>query len=231
MTRSSLVKTFGLGLLVLGTYACGGDKPPPKPPETTPMTDDAGSSDTASTTTGDTKDGGGAASTDPTTPPPAPAALALPSAAAKLKVEGKKKMDVELKSDGTVNNGGKMAAKITGMELQDKDGKTALKVDGDGAITTADGGAYAKFEGDDLATQTGTKWSIGDDGAMSSTDDKGKKTSLGKAEGVGAAKRASLLAVAFLSWGTKAPAAPAPKAKPDAKTPAKKPGDKPAPKK
>jgi hypothetical protein len=224
MTRSSSVKTLGLCLFLASTYACGDNKPPPKPPESMSMGDDAGPSDSA-TLAGDAKDGGtsSSASTESTTTAPAAAAaLALPAAAAKLKVEGKKKMDVELKSDGTVNNGGKMAAKIAGMELHGPDGKTALKVDGDGAIMTAEGGPYAKFEGDDLATQTGTKWSIGDDGAMSSTDDKGKKTALGKAEGVGAAKRASLLAIAFLSWGMKAPAAPAPKAAPEGKKKKKK---------
>jgi hypothetical protein len=219
MIRSRLVMSLGVGLFLLGTYACGGDKPPPKPPESTPMSDEAGTSENG---TMDAKDGGAStASTDTTTPPAAaPAALALPAAAAKLKVEGKKKMDVELKSDGTVNSGGKMAAKIAGMELQGADGKPALKVDNDGAIMTAEGGPYAKFEGDDLATQTGTKWSIGDDGAMSSTDDKGKKSSLGKAEGVGSAKRASLLAIAYLSWGTKAPAPKA--AKPEGKPGGKK---------
>jgi hypothetical protein len=223
MTRSRLVMSLGVGLFLLGTYACGGDKPPPKPPESTPVSDEAGTSESG-TSMSDTKDGGAStASTDTTPPPAAPAALALPTAAAKLKVEGKKKMDVELKSDGTVNSGGKMAAKIMGMELHGADGKPALKVDNDGAIMTAEGGPYAKFEGDDLATQTGTKWSIGDDGAMSSTDDKGKKSSLGKAEGVGSAKRASLLAIAYLSWGMKAPAAPAPKAKPEGKPGGKKP--------
>jgi hypothetical protein len=211
--------SLGVGLLLLGSYACGGDAPPPKPPESTPMGDEAGTSETS---TGDATDSAAStASTEPS-PPAAPAALALPAASAKLKVEGKKKMDVELKSDGTVSNAGKMAAKITGMELQGADGNPALKVDGDGAIMTAEGGPYARFEGDDLATQTGTKWTIADDGAMSSTDDKGKKTSLGKAEGVGAAKRASLLAIAYLSWGMKAPVAPAPKAKPEGTTGKKK---------
>ena len=226
MTRSSfVVRTFGLGIFLLGSIACG-DKPPPKPPETTPGADVDAGDPLASSSGGESKDGGASGGDTAPTPPPAPAALALPSAAAKLKVEGKKKLDVELRSDGTVNSAGKMAATISGMELQAADGKTALKVDSDGNISNADGAPYAKFEGDDLTTQTSTKWSIGDDGALSSTDEKGKKTAMGKSEGVGSAKRASLLAVAFVSWGMKAPAAPAPKATP-AKPGGKKPGGAP----
>jgi hypothetical protein len=125
-----------------------------------------------------------------------------------------------------VNSGGKAVAKITAMELQDPAGKTQLKVDSDGTITTGEGGAYGKFDGDDLTSGT-AKWSIGDDGAVSSTDDKGKKTSVGKADGVGTAKKSALLSAAFVIWGMKAPGAaaakPATPAKPaDPKKPAGK---------
>ena len=154
------------------------------------------------------------------TPPPAPKALDLPSASAKLKFKTTKGFDIEVKSDGTVNSAGKASAKIAGMELTSTDGKSGLKVDADGNIMTSTGDAYAKFEGDDLTTQTMAKWSIGEDGALTQTDDKGKKTNLGKAEGVGTAKKATLLAAAFTAWGMKAPGAKAP-----AKAPA---GDKPA---
>jgi hypothetical protein len=222
MTRSSFViRTIGLGLLLAGNYACGGDAPPAKLPET-PSVPDAG--ETVAPTATETPDAGSATATpEPTpAPPPAPAALALPSASAKLKVKTTKDFDVELKSDGTVNSGGKAAAKITGMELQDPAGKTQLKVDADGNITTGDGGPYAKFEGDTLATNTGAKWAIGDDGAFKATPEKGAEKSVGKATDVGTAKRSALLAVAFVTWGTKAPQ---PKAA--AATPAK-PGDKPA---
>ena len=224
MTRSSLV--FALGLFVLGSQvACGGDTPPPKPPESTPTEADAG--ETTEPSSGGDADGGGAGSTagGTETPPPAPAALALPTAAAKLKFKNKKDYDVEVKSDGTVSSAGKPAAKIAGMELQTPDGKGQLKVDADGNITTAEGAPYAKFEGDELAAQTNVKYGIGDDGALSSTNEKGTKTGMGKSEGVGTAKRAALLAAAFVMWGTKAPAPPA------AKGAAKKPGAKPAPKK
>jgi hypothetical protein len=209
MTRSSLAATtLALGLIVFGSVACG-DKPPPKPPESTPSSDtDGGGSSTSSsdsdggatTASGDTKPTG-------ETPPPAPAALALPSASAKIKFKAKKDFDLELKSDGTLNSGGKAAAKLTGMELQSPDGKGQLKVDSDGNITTADGAAYAKFDGDDLTAQNSAKYSIGDDGALTMTNEKGTKSNMGKTDGVGSAKRASLLSVAFVMWGTKAPAA------------------------
>ncbi len=218
MTRLAF-KTLGLGSIIAFAVACGDNKPPPKEPEQAPMTDDAG----AMSSSTDAMDAG-AAPTDTTPPPAAPSALALPSASAKLKFKTTKSFDIELKSDGTVNSGGKAAAKIAGMELQTPDGKSALKVDGDGNITTADGNPYAKFDGDDLSTQMMTKWSIGDDGTLSSTDDKGKKTNVGKADGVGTAKKATLLSAAYVAWGMKAPA---PKgAKPMGK-PAGKPAGKP----
>ena len=205
MIRSSFAAAIGLGLIILGSYACGGDKPPPVSPET-PSMDDAGGGSSTMESTGDAGGGAAAEHHDAPAKPEKPAALALPSDAAKLKVKGKKAIDLEIKADGTVHSGGKPAGKVSGMELQDKDGKTQLKVDADGAITTGDGAAYAKFEGDDLTALTGAKWSIEDDGNIASTDDKGKKTSLGKAENVGAAKRTALLAVAYSMWGTKAPA-------------------------
>jgi hypothetical protein len=211
MTRSSLAATtLALGLIVFGSVACG-DKPPPKPPESTPSSDTDGGG--ASTSSSDTDGGATTASTGggdtkgAETPPAAPAGLALPSASAKIKFKAKKDFDLELKSDGTLNSGGKAAAKLTGMELQTPDGKSQLKVDGDGNITTADGAAYAKFDGDDLTAQNSAKYSIGDDGALTMTNEKGTKSNMGKADGVGSAKRASLLSVAFVMWGTKAPAA------------------------
>lgn len=235
MIRSSFVaKGIGLSLIVLGSIACG-EKPPAKEPEPTMPSSamDAGETATPTSTTESHADAGAAAAATAapteTAPPPAAAKLELPAAAAKLKFKMKKDFDVELKSDGSVMSGGKPAAKIMGMELQDPGGKTQLKVDADGTITTGDGAAYAKFEGDDLASLAGAKYSIADDGTLNSTDEKGKKASMGKAEGVGSAKRAALLSVAFVMWGTKAPAPPAGKA--EAKKPAAPAEKKPAEKK
>jgi hypothetical protein len=220
MIRSSFViRTIGLGLFLAGNIACGGDNPPPKPPETTPAAD---TSETTTTPPAAEPADSGAPSTATTAePPPAPAALALPSAAAKVKAKTTKDFDVELKSDGTVSSAGKPVAKITGMELQDKDGKAQLKVDHDGNITTADGSPYAKFEGDTLVTSTGAKWTIADDGTFKATPEKGAEKSVGKATDVGAAKKAALLSIAFVTWGTKAPQAKA-AAKPAEKKPAEK---------
>jgi hypothetical protein len=218
MTRSSfVVRTIGLGLLLTGSFACG-EAPPPKPPET-PAVIDAGETAPAPAE----MDAGSAATTPApeTTPPPAPPpVLALPSAAAKVKVKTTKDFDLEVKSDGTVNSGGKPAAKIAGMELQDAAGKTQLKVDAEGTITTGEGAPYAKFDGDTLTTNTGAKYAIGDDGAVKNTPEKGAEKSIGKATDVGSAKRSTLLAVAFVTWGTKAPQ---PKAAPAAAE--KKPAD------
>lgn len=205
MTRLVL-QTLGLGTLIAFAVACGDNKPPPKEPEQTSMSDDAGA--TASDMPSDPAP---TAAAEPA-PPPAPKALDLPSGSAKLKFKTTKAFDLEVKSDGTVNNAGKATAKISGMELSSTDGKSGLKVDSEGNIMTATGDTYAKFEGDDLTTQTMAKWSIGEDGALTQTDDKGKKTNLGKADGVGTAKRATLLAAAYSAWGMKAPAPKAAKA-------------------
>jgi hypothetical protein len=230
MMRSSLV--VALGLILSGSVACGGGEKPPNPPTSTPSgTEDAGDT-SSSTSIAPVADAGSAASTEPSTPapPPAPAKLDLPSASAKAKVNPGKALDLEVKSDGSVNSGGKPSAKISGMELQDKDGKAQLKVDADGNITTADGGPYAKFAGDTLTLGTGVTYAIDDTGSLQMTPEKGPAKSLGKVEGAGTAKRAVLLAVAFGQWGTKAPQPKAPKAgdKPAGDKPA---GDKPAGKK
>ena len=225
-----------ISLLIAAAAACGPDKPPPANPET-PSGGDGGS-DTASGGDGGASassggDGGGGGMAE--TPPPAkPAGLDMPAASAKLKVKLKgKDTDIEIKNDGTVNTAGKPTHKLMGMELQDKDGKGLLKVDGDGNVTqSGDSSAYGKFEGDDLTMNDTSKLSVGDE--ISQTDAKGKKTVLGKGEGVGSAKKATALVVAFNIWGAKPP--PAPKAKPGDKKPGdkpadKKPADKPAPKK
>jgi hypothetical protein len=208
MTRSSLIfKSVGLGLFLAGSVACGGgDTPPANVPESTPPAVDAGST-LAPTTTTETADAAASVATATPEPAaaPAPAALALPTGSAKLKFKTTKDFDLELKSDGTVNNAGKPAAKISGMELQDASGKSQLKVDSDGNITTSEGAPYAKFEGDTLATNTGAKYSIGDDGALQTTPEKGAAKSVGKTTDVGSAKRSALLSVAFVTWGLKAP--------------------------
>ena len=221
---SFAAKGFGLGLLIIASslYACGDNQPPPATPDTVPSASGDGGSDMPSSAGGDSKDGG--ASAEATPPPPAPPKLDLPAAAAKMKIKLKgKDTEIEIKSDGTVNTAGKPTHKLMGMELQDKDGKGLLKADIDGNVTMADGAAYAKFAGDDLEGLDGSKFSVADDG-VSQTDAKGKKTALGKAEGVGMAKRGAAMVVAYNVWGAKPPA-PAAK-KPDAKVDPKKPAPK-----
>ncbi|MBX3226917.1 MAG: hypothetical protein KIT84_40715 [Labilithrix sp.] len=205
---SFVAKGLGLSLLVLATslYACGDNKPPPAAPETPPASEGDGGADMPGTADG--ADGGTAAA-EPA-PPPAPK-LDLPAESAKLKVKLKgKATEIEIKSDGTVNTAGKPTHKVTGMELQDKDGKGLLKADVDGNITNGEGAAYAKFDGDDLAGLDGSKFTVADEG-VSQIDAKGKKTALGTAEGIGSAKKASALVVAYSVWGAKPPAAPKPK--------------------
>ena len=207
---------------LLTTAACGSKKPP-----TPPSMDSIDASDTdmpaPSSTVATAADAGPPAdAAAPGVPDPGAAAtLALPTATAKIALKGKKPGNVELKSDGSVMSAGKLAGKISGMALQNADGKAVLTVGSDGAVT-ADGAAYGSFAGDELTLAKGDKVGIGDDGTITMTTG-GKAAALGKFENVGAAKRASVLAVAFV-------VAPPAAGKPA--TPAKPPGKpKTAPKK
>jgi hypothetical protein len=161
-------------------------------------------------------------------PNAAPSTLALPTAVAKIEMKGKKAAKVELKSDGTVANGGKAIAKVTGMQLQSPDGgKTFLTVGTDGAVTTADGASYGSFAGDDLTMAKGDKLTLADDGTLTMTSG-GKAAPLGKFDGAGTAKRSAVLAAAFVLAPPAAdkpaatPAKPAAGAKPAAAKPAPK---------
>jgi hypothetical protein len=201
--------------------ACGGAEPAPKPPETeavapAPTTDLPAAP--AATDAAKPAD-------PPAKPaePPAPAPLALPAATAKIDIKGKKAAKVELKSDGTVTNGGKAVAKVSGLALQSADGgKSLLTVGADGAVTTSDGSSYGSFTGDELTVGKGDKLTLADDGTLTWTTG-GKATSLGKFDGAGTAKRSAVLAAAFVL----VPPSDKPAAKPTDK-PAAKPADKPA---
>lgn len=217
-------------LAALTTAACGGEPPAPKTPETEPVASSAPADMPAppATVAADTKP---ATEATPGIPDPnaAPSTLALPTAVAKIEMKGKKAAKVELKSDGTVANGGKAVAKVTGMTLQSPDGgKTFLTVGSDGAVTTADGASYGSFAGDDLTTAKGDKLTLADDGTLTMTSG-GKAAPLGKFDGAGTAKRSAVLAAAFV---LAPPAAPAPAAtKPAAGAKPAAPAAKPAPKK
>lgn len=228
MLRVAKLALVAVPLFALFTVAaCGGKKPPappsmealdasadadmPAPPSTVGLTNDAGSSS-----------GGG--STGMSDTPPAPASIALPTATAKATLKGKKPGAVEIKADGSVSVAGKMIGKISGMAMQNADGKDLLKVGSDGAVTTDAGTAYGSFTGDELTLAKGDKVSVGDDGAVTMTT-AGKAAPLGKFENLGAAKKAAALAVAFVNAPPAAekPATPA--------KPAGKPAGKPVPKK
>ena len=165
---------------LLAIAACGGKKKPITPDETAsndggtdmPSTDDAGMPDMMASS-----DGG---SSTPMPEKKAPPALALPAASAKITI---KKKPVEVKSDGSVSIGGKPVGKLSGADMQDADGKTALSVSADGAVTTGDGTNVGSFTGDDLMLTTGDKYVLADDGNLSVTASGGKAASWGKATG------------------------------------------------
>lgn len=214
--------------------ACGGgDKEPPKAPEVTPPAATAEApkpAETAPVATAEAPKPAETAKPADTTPPPAP--LAMPKEDVKISITTKK-ANLVVKSDGTVQNGGKTSAKLTGTEMQDKDGKSVAMIAGD-KVTSPSGDAVATFQGDDLVGANGDKLSMGADGTLTWTSG-GKDTKVGKVEKAGDAKRAAMLA----AWTV---LAPAPKAA-DAKTATKpadtksgtpttaKPADKAAPKK
>ena len=236
MSRAKM--SFALAFVFVA--ACGGsDQPAPKAPEVEPI-----ASGTPADMPAPPATTAAAASAAPTTdaPPPgvpdpsaAPATLSLPSATAKAALKGKKAANVELKSDGTVTNGGKAVAKVNGTKLETPDGKALLAVDKD-AVNTGEGSAYGTFSGDELTlSKGGDKVAVGDDGKVTWTAG-GKASDLGKFDGVGSAKRAAALAVAFVVAPPAAEkpttvAKPAGGDKPAGDKPAAKPaagGDKPA---
>ena len=210
-------------LALLFTAACGGSDQPAKGPEMEPVASAAPADMPPPPSTeapaADAKPASDTPAPGVPDPSAAPATLALPTATAKADLKGKKAAKVEVKSDGTVANGGKAVAKVSGMTLQSPDGgKTFLTVGSDGAITTGDGGSYGKFDGDDLTTAKGDKLSMGDDGTLTWTSG-GKATPLGKFDGAGGAKRSAVLAAAYVV------------SPPAAEKPAGKPAGKPKPKK
>lgn len=192
---------FLVSSFVVANAACGGGSPtPPKPPEEPVGAADSGADMPAPPSTG--SDAGASAepastgSTETAAAPPTPVGVSLPKDTVKIALKGKKTATLELKSDGTVMNAGKAAAKITSSEVQDKDGKALLTVSGD-AVNTPAGTSVANFQGDDLVGAKGDKLSMKDDGSLTWTAG-GKDTPAGKAEGGAAAKRATLLAAWFV---------------------------------
>ncbi len=214
--------------------ACGGSDKPAKGPEMEPVAS-AAPADMPPPPATDAPAADAKPATDtpaPGVPDPsaAPATLALPTATAKADLKGKKAAKLEVKSDGTVANGGKAVAKVSGMTLQSPDGgKTFLTVGSDGAVTTGSGDSYGSFAGDDLTMAKGDKLTLGDDGTITMTTG-GKAAPLGKVDGAGSAKRAIVLATAFVLAPPAADKAPAAGAKPAAGG-AAKPAAKPAAKK
>lgn len=217
---------------VAAVPACGGSDKPAKGPEMEPVASaapaDMPAPPASEAPAADAKPAGDTAAPGVPDPSPAPATLALPTATAKADLKGKKAAKVEVKSDGTVANGGKAVAKVSGMTLQSPDGgKTFLTVGSDGAVTTGSGDSYGSFAGDDLTMAKGDKLTLGDDGTITMTS-AGKAAPLGKFDGAGSAKRAVVLATAFV---LAPPAAEKPAAKPAAGAAAAKPAAKPAAKK
>jgi hypothetical protein len=207
----------------LTAVACGGSEPPAKGPEMEPVAPAAPAADmpappATAAAAADAKPASDTPAPGVPDPAAAPTTLALPTATAKIEMKGKKAAKVELKSDGTVANGGKAVAKVSGMALQSPDGgKTFLTVGSDGAVTTGDGGSYGSFAGDELTMAKGDKLTLADDGTLTMTS-AGKAAPLGKFDGAGTAKRSAVLAAAFVL-------APPAAEKPAAAKPA---GDKPA---
>jgi len=82
---------------------------------------------------------------------------------------------IELKEDGSILADGKPVAKITGAELQDKDGKTLVAVLADSTVKVAGGDKPAKFsEKDELVLPDGAKMFVADDGTVKLFNPDGK---------------------------------------------------------
>ncbi|MBX3186234.1 MAG: hypothetical protein KF819_04430 [Labilithrix sp.] len=211
--------------VVSSLVACGGPDKPPKAPDMEPVGTESAAADMPAAPEKTVADAPAPAEAAPPPGIPDPNAgsttLALPPSPAKISLKGKKAANVELKPDGTILSGGKAVAKVAGMTLESADGKPALSVGNDGAVTTADGISYGSFAGDELTiVKSGDKLALGDDGTLTLTAS-GTPSALGKFENAGTAKRSAVLAAAFViappTGDAKAPAKPAsgkPAAKP-----------------
>jgi hypothetical protein len=204
MSRANTSLVISAILVSAIATACGGSEPPAKGPEMEPVATAAPAADmpappATAAAAADAKPATDTAAPGVPDPAAAPTTLALPTATAKIEMKGKKAAKVELKSDGTVANGGKAVAKVSGMALQSPDGgKTFLTVGSDGAVTTSDGGSYGSFAGDELTiAKGGDKLTLADDGTLTMTS-AGKAAPLGKFDGAGTAKRSAVLAAAFV---------------------------------
>ena len=196
MSRVSSYSLVAIPLLLALTSACGGSKKPAPTPtaDTADAGDDMFGDSGGVAASGDAGASGGGGSSSSAEPAAAPT-LALPTGTAKIAVKGKKPATVEIKADGTVSSAGKAVGKVSGMALQSADGKPLL-VGADGAVTV-DGNPYGMFTGDDLTLAKGDKLAVAEDGTVTMTTG-GKAAPVGKFENLGAAKRAGLLAIAFV---------------------------------
>lgn len=199
-----------LTVCAFATGACGGEAPPAKSadeaPETPPDTGEA---------TMANPDGG--ALPDPDAPPPGVVApLPLPKAAVKIALKGKKSVSLELKPDGTLANGATIAASMNSEGgIKDAKGNPVLVVKGD-AVNTLSGATIATFSGEnELTNLNGDKLTLGDNGALTWTAS-GKESTVGKVDGAGSAKRATLVGAWMVLF-------PPPSDKPTESEPAPKP--------
>lgn len=183
-----------------GLGACGSDRRGAKSPES-----NAGITETSAK-----EDMPPPPATETTAPAPAADTKASGAGAAggmikvvamKLTSAKKSKTDkaVELKADGTVTVDGKPAAKVKGDQVDSIEGTSMLTVGVDGSLVGNGVKPGFKFEGDELASDSGIKLTVGDDGAITATKD-GKSEVIGKAEGGASAKRAALIATVL--WMT-----------------------------
>ncbi|WP_146654581.1 hypothetical protein [Labilithrix luteola] len=195
--RIGLISALLVSGLSLGSIACGGSDQPAKAPENTSATAEGASAGKEDMPAPPAKEGEAA------TAPAAPAtpSLKLPASSVKLTLEpvgkDKKKSVIELAADGNVTQDGKPFAKLAGSEVSFK-GKPAMSLMADNSIITPAGTSFGSFSGDDLSLgNNGGKLTIGSDGAITLTGADGKAKPLGKAEGVGDAKRAILIVAAL----------------------------------
>jgi len=180
-------------------FACGGGNAESNPPNAGSAS--ATATESAAPSATESAAPTASATQAPTPPPP------LVVSAMKFMIP-KQKMPVEVKDDGSVMVGKKMALKFVGADLQDASGKVLASVAADGT-TKFDGLTKGtKFDDKDaLVVEGGDKMFIADDGSVKLTDAAGKPDKdSGKMKFVGfkpAARRAAtVLVMAFFMVGT-----------------------------
>lgn len=172
-------------LTLISISACGGETPPPQAPETPaaqpPASPPPAPEASAASTPAETEKEKAEAAPEP---PPEPAVVV--KSLKFVPAKGSRIKEMELGSDGSIMQAGKLVAKIVNDELQDADGNPIASIAKGGTVSISGSDKQLSFSAsDDLERDDGMKVSIAEDGTPTIVKKEKAKpeTNLGKFEG------------------------------------------------